>query len=66
MNNLSVYSTSARVQRMIASVLLLAGVMLMIFMVVVEDEPGALPLALIAGSSIWMILIRVCAKRQGG
>lgn len=29
------------------------GLLLLIYMITVEDEPGALPLALIAGGTVW-------------
>jgi hypothetical protein len=34
--------------------LLAVGVMLLIYMVLVEDEPGALPLFLIIVSGVWL------------
>ena len=37
------------------------GVVLLAYMVVVEDEPGALPLALVVGGLAWLFL----ARRRG-
>jgi len=36
----------------------LLGVLLLIYMIVVEDEPGAIPLLLIIIGSIWYIFTR--------
>jgi hypothetical protein len=35
------------------------GVALLIYMITVEDEPGALPLALIVGGTVWLVIARV-------
>jgi hypothetical protein len=35
------------------------GVALLIYMITVEDEPGALPLALIVGGIAWLVIARV-------
>lgn len=35
------------------------GVALLIYMITVEDEPGAVPLALIAGGIVWLVIARV-------
>lgn len=34
------------------------GLTLLIYMVTVEDEPGALPLALILGGTVWFFIAR--------
>jgi hypothetical protein len=45
--------------RLVTSLLIiLLGLALMTYMIIVEDEPGALPLALIIGGAIWFGLIR--------
>jgi hypothetical protein len=43
----------------------LLGVALLAYMIVVEDEPGALPLALIAAGVAWFLVarLRVRARR---
>ncbi|SFP66091.1 PEP-CTERM protein-sorting domain-containing protein [Parafilimonas terrae] len=40
------------------------GIVLMIYMIKVEDEPGALPLLLIIAGTIWLIINRYQTKRQ--
>jgi hypothetical protein len=34
------------------------GAVLLVFMITVEDEPGALPLALVVGGTAWFLLVR--------
>ena len=43
---------------------ILLGVALLIFMIKVEDEPGALPLLLIIIGTIWFIINRVRIKKR--
>lgn len=40
------------------------GIVLMIYMIKVEDEPGALPLLLIIIGAIWLIINQYQAKKQ--
>ena len=40
------------------------GIILMIYMIKVEDEPGALPLLLIIIGVIWLIINLYQAKKQ--
>jgi hypothetical protein len=40
------------------------GVILLIYMIRVEDEPGALPLLLIMIGTVWFIINRVKTKKQ--
>lgn len=40
------------------------GIILMIYMIKVEDEPGALPLLLIIIGAIWLIINQYQAKKQ--
>ena len=40
------------------------GVALLIFMIVVEDEPGAIPLLLILGGTGWYFITRYRARLQ--
>jgi hypothetical protein len=47
-----------RAHMAIASGVTLIGAALLVYMVVVEDEPGALPLALIAAGVAWFLLAR--------
>lgn len=45
-------------QRMLSLVTMAVGVLLLVFMITVEDEPGALPLALLVGGSAWFMILR--------
>ena len=49
-------------QTWIGAVILLVGLVLLGYMVVVEGEPGALPLALVAIGAVWLGV----ARRRGG
>lgn len=40
------------------------GLILLGYMIKVENEPGALPLFLILGGSIWLIINQVRIKKQ--
>lgn len=40
------------------------GIILLIYMIKVEDEPGALPLLLIIIGAIWLIINQYQAKKQ--
>lgn len=42
----------------ISLLIIFLGLALLTYMIIVEDEPGALPLALILGGSIWFMTIR--------
>lgn len=49
----------------ILSVLTIAlGAVLLIFMITVEDEPGAVPLFLIVTGSVWLMINRYQVKKQ--
>ena len=43
---------------------ILFGVILLIYMIRVEDEPGALPLLLVIVGIVWFIINRVKTKKQ--
>ncbi|WP_020401793.1 hypothetical protein [Gracilimonas tropica] len=55
--NISI-SNNFRSQRILSALMILIGIMLLAFMIVVEDEPGAIPLLLILAGSIWQFNIR--------
>ena len=40
------------------------GVLLLVYMIVVEDEPGAIPLGLIVFGVAWLVTTRVREKRR--
>ena len=50
-------------QKRIALGVTLVSIALMVYMVTVESEPGALPLALIVGGLIWYFVARARAHR---
>lgn len=54
---------SFRTQRWLAAGLGVLGVSLLVFMITVEDEPGALPLAMILVAAVWAIGLRVRASK---
>lgn len=43
---------------------MIIGVALMIFMIVVEDEPGAIPLLLIVAGTAWYFITRYRIRLQ--
>lgn len=47
-----------RAQRVISLIVTAVGALLLIYMVTVEDEPGALPLALVIGGFAWFFITR--------
>lgn len=52
-----------RVQRTLAAVLGTLGVALLLFMISIEDEPGAVPLLMILLAAVWAIGLRVRAGK---
>jgi len=50
--------TSLSLNRLFSLLITLLGVLLLIYMILVEDEPGAIPLFLIILGSIWYIFTR--------
>jgi hypothetical protein len=49
-------------QTWISAVILVIGLALMAFMITVESEPGALPLALVLIGGIWLFIARKRAR----
>lgn len=47
-----------RVHTGLSIFLLTLGIVLLIYMIVVEDEPGAVPLALIVAGGTWLAIAR--------
>lgn len=47
------------VQRTLSIVLITVGLALMIFMITVEDEPGAIPLFMILCGTVWFYRTRL-------
>ncbi|MEP0006197.1 MAG: hypothetical protein ABJ387_02970 [Balneola sp.] len=50
------------VQRTLSIVLITVGLILMIFMITVEDEPGAIPLFMILSGIVWFFKTRLRNK----
>lgn len=50
-------------QTWISASMVAIGLALMSYMIVVEDEPGALPLALVLGGTIWLAVTRLRLRR---
>ena len=50
------------VQRTLSIVLITVGLILMIFMITVEDEPGAIPLFMILSGIVWFYKTRLRNK----
>lgn len=55
---------SFKTQNIVSSIVLTLGLILLVFMITVEDEPGALPLALVLGGLVWQFVIRRKRKLQ--
>lgn len=51
-------------QKIFAMITLAIGLALMIFMITVEDEPGALPLLMIIIGAVWFYILRAKVKAQ--
>lgn len=47
-----------RVHKLISILITFAGIALMIFMIIVENEPGAIPLLLIVAGAGWYFITR--------
>jgi len=58
------YFTKKRTwQPLIALIILITGFLLLIYMIIVEDEPGAIPLILILSWLGWITKIRLKKKK---
>ena len=44
--------------KLISTIIIVIGVVLMVYMILVEDEPGGIPLLLIAGGTVWHLITR--------
>ncbi len=54
----------AKVQTVLATVTIVLGAILLFFMITVEDEPGAIPLALLVGGGVWLLITRARIRSQ--
>ncbi|MEO5681176.1 MAG: hypothetical protein ABIQ88_00980 [Chitinophagaceae bacterium] len=57
-------SQTLQTHRKLSFLLLLLGFILLIYMITIEDEPGALPLFLILTGTVWLIINRYQIKKQ--
>lgn len=53
-----------RLHKLISVLVIIIGCMLMIYMIYVEDEPGAIPLLLIVAGSGWYFITRYRIRLQ--
>ena len=51
-------------QKIIALLTVITGLTLMIYMIIVEDEPGALPLLMIIIGAVWYFIISAKTKAK--
>lgn len=51
-----VISQKLKLGKMLSGLIILLGTALMIYMITVEDEPGALPLILIIIGTVWFMI----------
>jgi hypothetical protein len=49
---------SQRIQAGIATLILTLGLLLLSYMIVVEGEPGAVPLLLVLAGGVWLYVVR--------
>jgi hypothetical protein len=57
-------SLKLKIYRILASLTVLFGAILIIYMIRVEDEPGALPLLLIIAGTVWLFTVQYRIKRH--
>ena len=55
---------TADLPTILAALLLALGLALMAFMIVTEDEPGALPLGLVLIGAVWLVVARRRARAR--
>ncbi len=55
---------SLKINRILSTLTIFLGAILMIYMIKVEDEPGALPLLLIIIGTVWYIINNYQIKKQ--
>lgn len=51
-------------QRRQSLILITMGIVLLVFMIVVEDEPGAIPLAFILSGTVWFLIVNNKIRSQ--
>jgi hypothetical protein len=54
----------SKMSKMLSLLTVFLGIVLLIYMIMVEDEPGALPLLLIVTGVVWFIISRNQIKKK--
>jgi len=62
--NKGLISPRQKWSKMLSLLTIFLGTVFLIFMITVEDEPGAIPLFLIIGGIVWFFLNRYRIKKQ--
>jgi c-di-AMP phosphodiesterase-like protein len=57
-------SQTLKMNRILSLALMLIGTILLVFMITVEDEPGALPLFLLLVGTVWFFINRYQIKKH--
>lgn len=52
------------VHAVLSTIVIAVGLALLVYMITVEDEPGALPLAMVVGGAAWLITARVRLRQR--
>ena len=47
-----------KTQKIISMIITFLGIILLIYMITVEDEPGAIPLLMIVGGTVWFFITK--------
>ncbi|MEX0844698.1 MAG: hypothetical protein WD022_05430 [Balneolaceae bacterium] len=58
------HTKNLKMHQLLSLLTILMGIALMTFMIVVEDEPGAIPLALIIAGTGWYFFTRYKVRSQ--
>ena len=53
-------------QKIISMIITFLGIILLIYMITVEDEPGAIPLLMIVGGTVWFFITKSRIKSLTG
>lgn len=56
-------SQKLKINKILSVLTILLGIILVVFMVMVEDEPGALPLFLIVAGTVWFSISQYQIKK---
>lgn len=57
-------SKKLKMQKIISALITAIGFALMVYMIAVEDEPGAIPLLLMVGGAAWFFITRARIRSQ--